>query len=60
MLLDTDSYSFTLSDATHRTACAAPGYIAPEVLQLMEIADISDFESLAASAKAPGVYTSDG
>lgn len=56
MLLDTDSYSFTLSDATHRTACAAPGYIAPEVLQLMEIADISDFESLTASTKTP-VFT---
>lgn len=26
------SYSFTLSDVTHRTVCAAPGYIAPEVL----------------------------
>ena len=24
------SYSFTLSDVTHRTACAAPGYIASE------------------------------
>lgn len=50
------SYSFTLSDVTHRTACAAPGYIAPEVLQLMEIAGISDFESLAASTNAP-VFT---
>lgn len=50
------SYSFTLSDVTHRIACAAPGYIAPEVLQLMEIAGISDFESLAASTNAP-VFT---
>lgn len=56
MLLDTDSYSFTLSDVTHRTACAAPGYIAPEVLKLMEIAGISDFESLAAATNAP-VFT---
>ncbi|WP_417296107.1 hypothetical protein [Ellagibacter isourolithinifaciens] len=56
MLLDTDSYSFTLSDVTHRTACAAPGYIAPEVFQLMETADISDFENLVASTNAP-VFT---
>lgn len=49
MLLDTDSYGFTLSGATYDTTCTAPGYIAPEVLQLMEIADISDFESLAAT-----------
>lgn len=41
---------------THRTACAAPGYIAPEVLKLMEIAGISDFESLAAATNAP-VFT---
>ena len=56
MLLDTDSYSFTLSDVTHRTACAAPGYIAPEVLQLMETTGVSDFESLAAATNAP-VFT---
>ena len=56
MLLDTDSYSFTLSDVTHGTACAAPGYIAPEVLQLMEMTGIKDFESLAASTNAP-VFT---
>lgn len=56
MLLDTDSYSFTLSDVTHGTACAAPGYIAPEVLQLMEKTRINDFESLAASTNAP-VFT---
>lgn len=56
MLLDTDSYSFTLSGVTYSTACAAPGYIAPEVLQLMEKADIKDFESLAASTNAP-VFT---
>lgn len=56
MLFDTYSYSFTLSDVTHRTVCAAPGYIAPEVLHHMEIAGISDFESLAASTKA-SVFT---
>lgn len=56
MLFDTDLYSFTLSDVTHRTACTAPGYIAPEMLQLMEIAGISDFESLATSTNAP-VFT---
>lgn len=56
MLLDADSYSFTLSGVTHGTACAAPGYIAPEILQLMEIAGINDFESLAASTNAP-VFT---
>lgn len=50
------SYSFTLSDVTHRTACAAPGYIAPEVLQLMEITGVSDFEGLAAATNAP-VFT---
>lgn len=56
MLLDTDSYSFTLSGVTHATTCAAPGYIAPEVLQLMERTGISDFESLAVSTNAP-VFT---
>ena len=56
MLLDTDSYSFTLSDVTYGTACAAPGYIAPEVLQLMEASNVNDFESLAASTNAP-VFT---
>lgn len=56
MLLDTDSYSFTLSDVTHRTACAAPGYIDPEVLKLMEMADVSDFESLVAATNA-SVFT---
>lgn len=49
MLLDTDSYGFTLSGATYDTTCAAPGYIAPEVLQLMEMTGASDFESLAAT-----------
>lgn len=49
MLLDTDSYGFTLSGATYDTTCAAPGYIAPEVLQLMEMTGVSDFESLAAT-----------
>lgn len=56
MLLDTDSYSFTLSDVTYGTACAAPGYITPEVLQFMELAGINDFESLAAATNAP-VFT---
>ena len=55
MLLDTDSYGFTLSDVTYGTTCAAPGFIAPEVLKLMELTGIGDFEGLAA-AKAP-VFT---
>lgn len=49
MLLDTDSYAFTLSDVSYQTTCAAPGYIAPEVLKLMETTGVSDFESLAAT-----------
>ena len=56
MLLDTDSYSFTLSDETHGTSCAAPGFIAPEVLKLMESTGIGDFEGLAAATKDP-VFT---
>lgn len=56
MLLDTDSYAFTLSDVSYQTTCAAPGYIAPEVLKLMEITGVSDFESLAAATNAP-VFT---
>lgn len=56
MLLDTDSYAFTLSDVSYQTTCAAPGYIAPEVLKLMETTGVSDFESLAAAANAP-VFT---
>ena len=55
MLLDTDSYGFTLSDEAYGTTCAAPGFIAPEVLKLMESTGIGDFEGLAA-AKAP-VFT---
>lgn len=49
MLLDTDSYAFTLSDVSYQTTCAAPGYIAPEVLKLMETTGVSDFESPAAT-----------
>lgn len=56
MLLDTDSYAFTLSDVSYQTTCAAPGYIAPEVLKLMETTGVSDFESLTAATKAP-VFT---
>lgn len=56
MLLDTDSYSFTLSDETYGTTCAAPGFIAPEVLKLMESTSVGDFEGLAAATKAP-VFT---
>lgn len=56
MLLDTDSYSFTLSDETYGTTCAAPGFIAPEVLKLMESTGVGDFEGLAAATKAP-VFT---
>ena len=56
MLLDTDSYGFTLSDVNYQTTCAAPGYIAPEVLKSMEEAGVSDFESLAAATNAP-VFT---
>ena len=56
MLLDTDSYGFTLSDVNYQTTCAAPGYIAPEVLKSMEEAGTSDFESLAAAMNAP-VFT---
>lgn len=56
MLLDTDSYAFTLSDVSYQTTCAAPGYIAPEVLKLMETTGVSDFESLAAATNAP-VFT---
>ena len=56
MLLDTDSYGFTLSDVSYQTTCAAPGYIAPEVLKLMETTCVSDFESLAAATNAP-VFT---
>lgn len=56
MLLDTDSYAFTLSDVSYQTTCAAPGYIAPEVLKLMETTSVSDFESLAAATNAP-VFT---
>ena len=56
MLLDTDSYGFTLSDVSYQTTCAAPGYIAPEVLKLMETTGVSDFESLAAATNAP-VFT---
>lgn len=56
MLLDTDSYAFTLSDVSYQTTCAAPGYIAPEVLKLMEITGVSDFEGLAAATNAP-VFT---
>ena len=56
MLLDTDSYGFTLSGVTHDTACAAPGYIAPEVLQLMEMTGVSNFEGLTAATNAP-VFT---
>lgn len=56
MLLDTDSYAFTLSDVSYQTTCAAPGYIAPEVLKLMEATGVSDFESLAAATNAP-VFT---
>ena len=52
MLLDTDSYGFTLSGATYDTTCAAPGYIAPEVLQLMEMTGVSNFEGLAAATNA--------
>lgn len=56
MLLDTDSYAFTLSDVSYQTTCAAPGYIAPEVLKLMETTGVSGFESLAAATNAP-VFT---
>lgn len=56
MLLDTDSYAFTLSDVSYQTTCAAPGYIAAEVLKLMETTGVSDFESLAAATNAP-VFT---
>lgn len=56
MLLDTDSYAITLSDVSYQTTCAAPGYIAPEVLKLMETTGVSDFESLAAATNAP-VFT---
>lgn len=56
MLLDIDSYAFTLSDVSYQTTCAAPGYIAPEVLKLMETTGVSDFESLAAATNAP-VFT---
>lgn len=56
MLLDTDSYSFTLSDETYGTTCAAPGFIAPEVLKLMESTGIGNFEGLAVATKAP-VFT---
>ena len=56
MLLDTDSYGFTLSDVSYQTTCAAPGYIAPEVLKLMETTSVSDFEGLAAATNAP-VFT---
>lgn len=56
MLLDTDSYAFTLSDVSYQTTCAAPGYIAPEVLKLMETTGVSDFESLAAATNTP-VFT---
>ena len=56
MLLDTDSYAFTLSDVSYQTTCAAPGYIAPEVLKLMETTGVSNFESLAAATNAP-VFT---
>lgn len=56
MLLDTDSYAFTLSDVSYQTTCAAPGYIAPEVLKLMETTGVSDFESLAAATNA-SVFT---
>lgn len=56
MLLDIDSYAFTLSDVSYQTTCAASGYIAPEVLKLMETTGVSDFESLAASTNAP-VFT---
>ena len=56
MLLDTDSYGFTLSDVSYQTTCAAPGYIAPEVLKLMETIGVSNFEGLAAATNAP-VFT---
>ena len=56
MLLDTDSYGFTLSGVTYGTTCAAPGFIAPEVLKLMESTGIGDFGGLAAATKAP-VFT---
>lgn len=56
MLLDIDSYTFTLSDVSYQTTCAAPGYIAPEVLKLMETTGVSDFESLAAATNVP-VFT---
>lgn len=56
MLLDTDSYGFTLSDVSYQTTCAAPGFIAPEVLKLMESTGIGNFGSLAAATKAP-VFT---
>ena len=56
MLLDTDSYAFTLSGETFGTTCAAPGFIAPEVLKLMESTGIGNFEGLAVATKAP-VFT---